>query len=178
MLVFPVWVSRVKYLCIVCFICHLLSCLNLSSSLILGLVWKCYSFSNNCCQCVQFQMDRKLDLLFIYLRIWGITRVGFWHDSASPKGIIQFLVPILIDCWYHLFEDMNQWLVCRFRKTITLTVIIWWLAHQYGKFSTKGSELWPHKNRTIVSDELLRNTEPGHDIFLHKLNKLLWANHF
>jgi hypothetical protein len=46
MLVFPVWVSKVKYLCIVCLLCHLISLLNIYSSLMLGLAWKCSSFPN------------------------------------------------------------------------------------------------------------------------------------
>jgi hypothetical protein len=38
---FPVWVSKVKYLCTVYFLCDLFSFLNMSSSLLLGLAWKC-----------------------------------------------------------------------------------------------------------------------------------------
>jgi hypothetical protein len=39
MLVFPVWASRVRTLCIMCLLYHLLSRLYLYSSLLLGLKW-------------------------------------------------------------------------------------------------------------------------------------------
>jgi hypothetical protein len=83
MLVFPVWVSRVKSVCTVCFLCHLLSRLNLYSSLLLGLAWKCFSFPNR----VEGQ-DKKLEP-WVQLRI-SLERYGWFLVLAFSRCCSEF----------------------------------------------------------------------------------------
>jgi len=70
-----------------------------------------------------------------------------------------------------ILHHLNQCLISRFIKAISLWIIIRWLSPNNTIFSENFCELWSNENWAIVRIEFLWNTKSWHDIIIEEFNQ-------